>query len=61
MHSKVQYVNKNTSMNLHPYTHILQMKWREGHVYETFQTSLSFKFGANVEMFTQTIAQGHLK
>lgn len=59
MHSKVQYINRNTSMNLYPYTHTYS-KWNgKGIVYEMFQKCLSFKFGVNVEMFTQTIAQGH--
>ena len=66
MYNKRQYVNKNTSMpvkGIYSFVHTVFrddgecVMWRRRH---RLFISL-FYFGANVEMFTQIIAQGHFK
>lgn len=63
MHRNEKYVNKNTSMpikQIFSCVHIEQGRHVEEEAQTFFFPPFS-EFGANVEMFTQIIAQGHFK
>lgn len=63
MHRNKKYVNKNTSMpikQIFSCVHIERGRHGRGGKKKFFISPFS-EFGANVEMFTQIIAQGHFK
>lgn len=65
MHSNIQYVNLNTSMPIKEFTPMYIFSEDGEYVmskrrHRRFFSPL-YEFGANVEMFTQIIAQGHFE